>query len=42
MRAGYDPAASGDAVYFNDPQREAFVRVDDALYARIQAGEVRI
>src|SRR5204862_656524 len=27
IRAGYDPASCGDAVYFNDPQRKAFVRM---------------
>ncbi|TMH81671.1 MAG: long-chain-acyl-CoA synthetase, partial [Betaproteobacteria bacterium] len=42
VRQGYDPAASTDAVYFNDPQRQAFVRLDKALYERIQTGQVRL
>src|SRR5439155_23475489 len=41
MRQGYDPAASGDALYFNDPAGQAFVRLDPALYDRIQTGQVR-
>jgi len=41
IRAGYDPASCGDAVYFNDPQRKAFVRMDGALYERLLAGQVR-
>ena len=40
-RDGYDPAA-GDALYFDDPKRQAFVPLNGALYKRIQAGKVRI
>ena len=40
-RAAYDPAATGDAVYFRDADRSAYVRMDDALYARIQKRETR-
>ena len=42
MRQGYDPAASGDALYFDDPAGQAFVRLDPALYERIQTGQVRL
>ena len=42
MREGYDPSATSDPIYFNDPGRREFVRLDDALYARIQAGRVRL
>jgi fatty-acyl-CoA synthase len=42
IREGYDPAQTPDPVYFHDPEREAFVRVDPALYARLQAGEIRL
>ena len=41
-REGYDPAATSDPIYFNDPERREFVRLDGALYARIQAGQVRL
>jgi len=41
VRQGYDPAASADVIYFNDPDRRAFVRLDAALYERIQAGQIR-
>jgi fatty-acyl-CoA synthase len=40
-RDGFDPAASDDALYFNDAARRAFVRLDAALHDRIAAGKVR-
>ncbi|MBV8056038.1 MAG: long-chain-acyl-CoA synthetase, partial [Deltaproteobacteria bacterium] len=40
--AGYDPSATTDPVYFNDPARQGFVRVDSELYGRIAAGQIRI
>jgi fatty-acyl-CoA synthase len=42
VRAGCDPAGTTDAIYFNDPQRQAFVPMDVALYGRIQGGQVRL
>lgn len=36
-REGYDPAL-GDAVYFDDPKRQAFVPLSRALYQSIQVG----
>ena len=42
QRAGFDPAATSDAVYFDDPAKKAFVRLDAALFARIAAGKVRL
>ena len=41
-RQGYDPTATDDAIYFDDPAQQAFVRLDRALYERIQAGAVRL
>ncbi len=41
-REGYDPAATGDPIYFDDAERRAFVPLDRALYARIQAGKLRL
>ena len=40
--AGYDAAATDDAVYFNDAARQSYVRMDAALSARIQTGQVRM
>jgi len=40
-RQGYDPSATSDILYFNHPESQAFVRLDAALYGRIQAGEIR-
>jgi fatty-acyl-CoA synthase len=41
-RDGFDPAASNDAIYFDDRTRHSFVRLDSSLYDRIAAGEVRL
>jgi fatty-acyl-CoA synthase len=41
-REGYNPAAIGDAIYFNDRERQAFVRLDTSLYDRIQSRQIRI
>jgi fatty-acyl-CoA synthase len=41
-REGFDPTASDSAVYFDDPSRQAYVRLDRALFDRIQAGLVRL
>jgi fatty-acyl-CoA synthase len=42
VRQGYDPMATSDAIYFDNPDCGAFVRLDGAHYARIQAGAVRL
>jgi fatty-acyl-CoA synthase len=41
VRDGYDPARTTDGVFMHDPVRDEFVRVDHALFERIQAGEFR-
>ena len=42
VKDGFDPGRTADPVYFNDPQRKAFVRLDPALYERINSGELRL
>jgi fatty-acyl-CoA synthase len=42
VEQGYDPRTVADPIYFNDPQRKAFVRLDADLFERINAGEVRL
>jgi fatty-acyl-CoA synthase len=42
VKEGFDPAASSDPIYFNDPATNAFVLLDDALYQRIRAGGTRL
>jgi fatty-acyl-CoA synthase len=39
---GYDPAATRDTLYFDNPELQAFQRVDEALYKRIQGGQIRL
>jgi fatty-acyl-CoA synthase len=39
-REGYDPAATGDAIFFNDRRKGAFVPLDGALFGRIQSGGI--
>ena len=42
VKEGFDPGRAADPIYFNDSQRQAFVRVDPALYERINSGELRL
>jgi fatty-acyl-CoA synthase len=39
---GFDPAATSDPIYFDDPAAEAFVRIDQALYDHIRDGGFRL
>lgn len=41
-RQGFAPEVIEDAIYFNDPQVKAFVRLDPILYERIRNGEIRL
>ena len=41
-REGFDPSATSEAIYFDDPSRQAYVRLDGALFERIKAGAVRL
>ena len=41
-REGFDPTASDSAIYFDDPSQQAYVRLDRALFDRIQAGSARL
>jgi fatty-acyl-CoA synthase len=42
VREGFDPAASGGAIYFDDPSQQAYVQLDGGLFERIKAGAVRL
>ncbi len=42
VRAGYDPEVTADAIYLDNRTEDAFVRIDAALYRRIEAGELRL
>jgi fatty-acyl-CoA synthase len=42
QREGFNPAATTDAIYFDDPVKKAFVRLDGVLFARITSGKVRL
>ncbi len=41
-RDGFDIGAVRDKVYFDDPQRQAYVPLDAALYRRLVAGTIRL
>jgi fatty-acyl-CoA synthase len=41
-REGFDPRTISDAIYVGDPEREAYVRLDDALFQRIETGQIRL
>jgi len=42
VKEGFDPSRTTDPIYFNDPQRKAFVRLDAALHDDITAGRIRL
>jgi fatty-acyl-CoA synthase len=42
VNQGFNPHGTGDPIFFNDPQRKAFVRLDDALYDQINSGQIRL
>lgn len=42
VQQGYDPAASSDELYFDDPQSGEYVRIDAALFERIQSGHFHL
>jgi len=42
QRQGFDPATTTDAIYFNDPALASFVRLDDALFQKLQNGDLRL
>jgi fatty-acyl-CoA synthase len=42
VREGFDPAASDDAIYFDDSSQQAYVRIDGALFDRLRAGGLRL
>ena len=42
VRQGCDPSLIADAVYFDDPEQRALVRLDAPLYARICGGTIRM
>ena len=42
FREGYDPRVTADAIYVDDRTEGAFVRIDPALYDRIEAGKIRL
>jgi fatty-acyl-CoA synthase len=42
VKDGFDPASIPDAIFFDDPRKRAYVRLDEALYREIVSGEVRL
>jgi fatty-acyl-CoA synthase len=42
VKQGFDPSLTTDPIYFDDPQRKGFVRLDAETYARICSGEIRL
>jgi len=41
-REGFNPAATDDEIYFDHGSRQAYVRLDTALFRRIQDGTIRL
>jgi fatty-acyl-CoA synthase len=39
---GFDPAATSDAIFLDDPRQGAYVRIDPALYRDLGSGKIRL
>jgi fatty-acyl-CoA synthase len=39
---GFDPGSTDDPIFFNDPQKKAFVRLDPVLYDDVNGGRIRL
>ncbi len=42
VRQGYDPVSTADVIYFDNPESQSLIRLDKALYDRIQVGQIRL
>jgi fatty-acyl-CoA synthase len=42
MRDGFDPERTGDPIYFHDTAKGEYVRMDPALFHKIQSGKLRL
>jgi fatty-acyl-CoA synthase len=42
VRESYDPSSTVDTIYFNDPVRQSFVRIDSEMFEKIQSGKIRV
>jgi fatty-acyl-CoA synthase len=42
VKDGFDPLSIRDAIYFDDPRRRAYVRLDATLYREIVSGTARL
>jgi fatty-acyl-CoA synthase len=42
MRDGFHPGATRETIYFDDPEQQAYVALDDARYELIRSGRVRL
>jgi fatty-acyl-CoA synthase len=42
MKDGFDPRATSDPIYVEDRATDAYLRLDEAIYAAIQRGDLRL
>ena len=42
VRQGFDPANTADLLYFDSPEAQSFVPVDEMLFSRIGEGQIRL
>jgi len=42
VRESYDPSSTVDTIYFNDPVRQSFVRIDSEMFEKIQSAKIRV
>ena len=39
---GFDPGATADAIYFDDPRQNGYVRLDTAIHRELVGGKIRL
>jgi fatty-acyl-CoA synthase len=42
MKESFDPQSTSDPIYMEDAAADAYVRLEEAIYARIQSGALRL
>jgi fatty-acyl-CoA synthase len=42
VAAGFDPVATPEAIYVDDTQQQSYVRIDQPMFERICAGQIRL
>jgi fatty-acyl-CoA synthase len=42
LRDGYDPTTTADPIFIDDADSRTYIQLDDALFRRVQSGDMRL